>query len=73
MLLQVLQFTPDQINALDPTQKASIMQLVRVVSHPMFLVLFLSITPLFAALRFSRSPFSFVWPDSISQGYNIII
>nr|XP_019013206.1 uncharacterized protein I206_01271 [Kwoniella pini CBS 10737]OCF51987.1 hypothetical protein I206_01271 [Kwoniella pini CBS 10737] len=28
MLLQVLQLTPDQINALDATQKASIMQLV---------------------------------------------
>ena len=28
MLVQVLSLTPDQIAALDPTQKASVMQLV---------------------------------------------
>lgn len=30
MLVQVLQLTPDQINALDPSQQASVKQLVSV-------------------------------------------
>ena len=37
MLIQILQFTPEQVENLDPTQKGSIIQLVRFALQVIFL------------------------------------